>query len=351
MNRIPVTASKCYDVLVGSGILNKLGEYILPVFEKSCKIAIISDSNVYPLYGNQVEDALSCAGFQPISYVFPAGENSKNVNTYFEILNFLAKNHITRSDAILALGGGVTGDMSGFAAATYLRGIRYIQVPTTLLAMVDSSVGGKTAIDLPAGKNLVGAFYQPSAVLCDLEVLKTLPESVFAEGCAEIIKYGVLCDRELFKHLAKFGPGFDRAAVISRCIELKRDIVAKDEFDTGLRQKLNLGHTIGHGVEAQSNFQVSHGNAVAIGMMIVTRAAVKRGICESQAVIQLSEILSKFNLPQLTDYDENQLYDSALADKKRTGDTVNLIIPRTIGNCDILQIPVVELKGFIKDGL
>ena len=345
MKTITVTASKSYEVLIGAGLLNNLGKELLTVLKKPCKVAIISDGNVWPLYGKTAETALVDAGFAVVNFTFPAGESSKNADTYLNILNFLAENHVTRSDAILALGGGVTGDMTGFAAATFLRGIRYIQVPTTLLAMVDSSVGGKTAIDLPAGKNLVGAFYQPNLVLCDLDTLNTLPNSVFCDGCAEVIKYGVLYDRELFDHLSAKGLDFDREAVIARCVELKRNVVTEDEFDTGARQKLNLGHTIGHGIEAQSNFSITHGQAVAIGMAIVSKAGCKTIYDE------LCTVLKKFRLPATTVFSANQLYTSALSDKKRAGGTVNLIIPREIGRCEIVPTPVNKLESFIEEGL
>ena len=345
MKTIKITASKSYDVLIGTGLLKTLGQHLLSELIKPCKIAIISDSNVWPLYGKTTEEALTKSGFSVVNYVFPAGESSKNADTYLCILNFLAKNQLTRSDAVLALGGGVTGDMTGFVAATFLRGIRYIQVPTTLLAMVDSSVGGKTAIDLPVGKNLVGAFYQPNLVLCDLDTLNTLPLSVFFDGCAEVIKYGILYDDALFNHLSKKGLAFDRENVISRCVELKRNVVAEDEFDTGARQQLNLGHTIGHGVEAQSNFTITHGQAVAIGMAIVSKAGCP-GI-----YTELCSVLKKFNLPTTTTFSARQLYTSALSDKKRAGGAVNLIIPREIGRCEIVPTPVEELESFIEKGL
>jgi len=345
MKTIPVRASKDYDVVIASDILSTAGSRLLRVFQKPCKIAIISDSNVWPIYGKTVAESLESVGFTSVHFVFEAGESSKNTATYFQILNFLAENQITRSDGILALGGGVTGDMAGFAAATFLRGIRYVQVPTTLLAMVDSSVGGKTAIDLPAGKNLVGAFYQPALVLCDLNTLNTLPAAVFCDGCAEVIKYGVLYDRMLFDHLAISGLGFDRETVVARCVELKRNVVAEDEFDTGARMKLNLGHTIGHGIEAQSNFSVTHGHAVAIGMAIVAKA------CCKSIYKELCNVLQKFNLPTATEFTAKQLYASALSDKKRSGGTVNLIIPREIGFCEIVPIPVDKLESFIEEGL
>ena len=272
MNTIQVKASKEYSVIIGNNILPNFGSYVASV-TKAQKAVIISDDNVWPLYGDTLMKQLEQANLCALSYVFPAGEESKNAVTYLSIQNFLAENRITRSDVLIALGGGVVGDMTGFVAATYLRGISYIQVPTTLLAMVDSSVGGKTAIDLPAGKNLVGSFYQPEVVICDIDTLHTLPKNVFRDGCAEIIKYAILYDNTLFEHLHQHGLLFDREAVISRCITWKRDVVSADEFDRGARQKLNFGHTIGHSIETLSNFSISHGSAVSIGMAIVARSA------------------------------------------------------------------------------
>jgi 3-dehydroquinate synthase len=243
------------------------------------------------------------------------------------------------------------GDLAGFVAATYLRGIPFIQVPTTLLAAVDSSVGGKTAIDLPCGKNLVGAFYQPNLVLCDTACLNTLPDDVFRDGCAEVIKYGILFDPELFRHLEQHGLDFDRQAVITRCIELKRDVVAEDEFDTGLRMKLNLGHTIGHGVEACSNFGISHGKAVAIGTAIVTRSSHSESICGDDTAKRIIQIFEQFWLPTHTDFNSQELFEHALSDKKRSGGTVNLILPEAIGCCRIHPMQVEKLKSFIQAGL
>ena len=350
MKIIPVNASRNYEVKIGSGLLALLGEEVMALC-KAEKAAIVSDSNVFPLYGKAASESLKASGFEVSSFVFPAGEEQKNSHTYLELLNFLAENQLTRSDCLIALGGGVVGDMTGFAAATYLRGIPYVQVPTTLLAAVDSSVGGKTAIDLPAGKNLCGAFCQPRLVLCDIETLNSLPEDIFRDGCTEVIKYGVLYDEVLFEALACSGLDFRREEIISRCVELKRDVVAEDEFDTGARMKLNLGHTIGHGVEAQSNFNISHGKAVAIGMAIVARAAAKCGICNSDTAQRILAVLNRFGLPVSTSYDADSLYRSALSDKKRSGGTVNLIVPAGIGDCRILPTPVENLKSFIEEGL
>ncbi|MBQ8834872.1 MAG: 3-dehydroquinate synthase [Oscillospiraceae bacterium] len=344
MNTVTVNASKKYDILIGSGLLSTLGAEAKKL-GKAQKVCIVSESTVFPLYGNVAAESLKTAGFDVISYVFPAGEESKNGNTFLSLLNFLAENKLTRSDMLVALGGGVVGDLAGFAAASYLRGIRFIQVPTTLLAAVDSSVGGKTAIDLPAGKNLAGAFCQPSLVLCDTDTLNSLSEDIFRDGCAEVIKYGTLYDPALFAHLEEKGLNFDREAVITRCVELKRDVVMEDEFDTGARMKLNLGHTIGHGVEAKSHFGISHGKAVAIGMAIVSRAS---GCGDTGKIIG---ILEKFGLPTNTEYSADDLYSYTLSDKKRSGGTVNLIIPKAIGHCEIVPTPVENLRSFIEAGL
>ena len=343
MRTVPVKASRNYEVRIGSGLLATLGKNI-PARAK--KVCIVSETNVWPLHGDAAVKSIEDAGFEVTSFVFPAGEESKCGATYLELVNFLAESRLTRTDCLVALGGGVVGDLTGFAAATFLRGIPFIQVPTTLLAAVDSSVGGKTAIDLPAGKNLCGAFYQPSLVLCDTDTLKTLPEDIFRDGCAEVIKYGVLYDPALFATLQAQGLDFDREAVITRCVELKRDVVAEDEFDTGARMKLNLGHTIGHGVEALSHFRLSHGKSVAIGMAIVARSA-----CDAGTRDAILSILNRFGLPVDTTSTAEELYTCALSDKKRAGGTVSLIIPRSIGDCAIVPTPVADVKAFIEKGL
>ena len=350
MKVISVNASGHYDIIIGTGLLSNAGEYIQKV-QKKCKVAIISDTNVWPIYGETLNNSLLNSGFSPVSFVFPAGEASKNSETYFQILNFLAKENLTRTDLVVALGGGVVGDIAGFAAATFLRGVRFVQIPTSLLAMVDSSVGGKTAIDLPAGKNLVGAFKQPLLVLCDISALTSLPYSYFVDGCAEVVKYGMLYDRALLAYLTESGLNFDRENVIARCIAWKRDVVQEDEFDNKQRQKLNLGHTIGHGIESVSNYEISHGRAVAAGMAIITRAAVHFGYCNIKAYEALEACLRQFGLPLGTDISADELYSSALSDKKRSGGSVNLIIPRQAGQCDIIPTPVEKMKSFIEAGL
>ena len=350
MKTIEVQASRTYPVLIGSGLLKDLGKQV----KYHCsgeKAVIVSDSNVFPIYGHAAAEYLAAAGFRVVSYIIQAGEESKNGTEYLQLVDFLAETEVTRSDCLIALGGGVVGDLTGFAAATYLRGIDFVQVPTTLLAAVDSSVGGKTAIDLPAGKNLCGAFYQPKLVLCDIDTLNTLPQDVFLDGCAEVIKYGILYDPALFSHLQEKGIAFDREAVIARCVELKRDVVMCDEFDTGERMKLNLGHTIGHGVEAQSEFAISHGKAVAIGMAIVARAASQRHICPKDIAASIVSTIQSFGLPVCTDFTAAQLYQSAVSDKKRSGSTLRMIVPVNIGDCRILPMNMDDVETFIEEGL
>ena len=350
MTTVHVHASKTYDIHIGSGLLSAAGR-LIAALGKAKKVCIVSETTVWPLYGQQVLGSLVQQEFEVCQFVFPAGEASKNASTYLELLNYLAEHQLTRSDLIVALGGGVVGDLAGFAAATYLRGIRFVQIPTTLLAAVDSSVGGKTAIDLPAGKNLAGAFCQPSLVLCDTDTLNTLQWDVFRDGCAEVIKYAILYDPELFALLQKDGLSFDREGVIARCVELKRDVVHQDEFDTGARQMLNLGHTAGHAVEAISEFSLSHGKSVAIGTAIVTRASCCFGICSKETERQILDLLTHFELPVSTGYTAAQLLARMRSDKKRSAEIINLIVPEEIGRCTIRPTVLSQLESFIQAGL
>lgn len=350
MIEITVSASTEYAVKIGEKLLQSLGTEVAAAVSGRNAV-IVSDSNVWSIYGEQTCTSLKHAGFQVDNFVVASGEASKNIENYLKLLNFLAERQITRTDCLLALGGGVVGDLTGFAAATYLRGVPYIQVPTTLLAMVDSSVGGKTAIDLPAGKNLAGAFYQPSLVLCDTNTLKTLPESVFTDGCAEVIKYGIIYDETLFSHLETRGPMFERKQVIARCVELKAQAVAKDEFDTGCRRMLNFGHTIGHSIEKASGYTVSHGAAVAAGISIMARAATSASICGEGTCDRILTLLEKFGLPVSTNLDTKTLIHHALADKKRSGGQITLVLPATIGCCKLQEIPISALENFVKEGM
>ena len=350
MTTVTVRASRPYEVTIGRGLLDTVGRQAAGQW-KGRSAAVVSDSTVAPLYLNRVKDSLERAGFRVHSFVFPAGEDQKNGGTYLKLLEFLAARRLTRADGLIALGGGVVGDLAGFAAATFLRGIGFLQLPTTLLAAVDSSVGGKTAIDLTNGKNLAGAFYQPQAVLCDLDTLDTLPAEVFADGCAEVIKYGMIGDPALLARLETVDFRADPEELVARCVAQKRDLVEQDEFDTGARQLLNLGHTLGHGVEACSGYTVSHGRAVAIGMTLVTRAAVAFGRCPAAVLPRLRRLLERYGLPDATAYSAQALYEKTLSDKKRSGDTISLVVPIAWGASQLVRIPVSELPAWIERGL
>ena len=351
MRYIHVSASKKYDVLIGRDLLKDAGELILGVLPKVRSVMLVSDSNVSPLYGDTVKAALEAKGLSVHSFVFPAGEESKTLATYSSILAALAGARLTRTDAVVALGGGVTGDLSGFAAATYQRGMGFVQIPTTLLAMVDSSVGGKTAVDLPEGKNLVGAFYQPDIVICDTDTLATLPFEIFRDGCAEVIKYGILGNRDFYEEL-KATPIKDQAEhVIATSVAMKRDIVQQDEYDLGLRRLLNLGHTFGHAAEKCSEFGVSHGSAVAIGIAMAARAACSFGYLTAESRDDIIATLRAYDLPTETVFGVDELFAAALSDKKMTGSTMNLVVPKEIGVCVSLKVPADELKDWIKAGL
>ena len=352
MTTITVSASNTYDVHIGAGLLGEAGSALNALTGgRICRVCIISDDHVYPLYGKTVTDALESAGFSVISHVIPHGESSKSLPVYGEILEHLASEHFSRSDWLIALGGGVVGDLCGFCAATYLRGIKYLQIPTTLLAMVDSSVGGKTAIDLAAGKNLCGAFYPPYGVLCDIDALQTLNEEIFADGMAEVIKYGFIFDRELLALLMRDKTAFDRETVIARCIDHKRRGVEEDEFDRGVRQLLNFGHTAAHGIEQHSGYTISHGHAVAAGMGIVTRAAEAAGVIAEPFSPMLEEILSDFGLPSDTDFTADAMADAILSDKKRDGGIIRLVIADAPGHAMLWPCPAAECEQFLSHGI
>ena len=350
METIKVSASREYNVNIGADFLNTVGEKIKEI-KRLCRVVIISDDNVFPLYGETVKNSLVDNGYSVCEFVVPHGEESKSFENYQKILEFCAENSITRTDLFVALGGGVVGDLTGFVASTYLRGVDFVQIPTTLLSMVDSSVGGKTAINLKAGKNLCGAFYQPIAVFADCDTLDTLPDEYFNDGCAEIIKFGMVSDKDFLAFLQENNIKENLQYVIKKCVELKRDIVGRDEFEKGERKLLNFGHTIGHAVEKCSNYSISHGNAVAIGMSIATKGAYEVGMCEEDLSYVLLSLLKKNNLPITCEFSAQDLCRSALSDKKRSLDTMSLIVPEELGLCKIMKLPVEELKNFIEKGM
>ena len=342
MRTIHITASREYDVLIGEGLIDRSGELTAKVV-KPCKCMIVADDTVDELYGDRVQISFSYAGFDVCRFAFPAGEASKNLDTLAELLNAMGRAKLSRSDLVVALGGGVTGDMAGFAAAIYARGIRFVQLPTTLLAAVDSSVGGKTAVDMPFGKNMVGAFHQPSLVITDTDVLRDLPALQLSNGCAEALKCGVLNDPGLFA-LLETGDWLDRVdEVVARCVTYKRDVVAGDEFDTGARAFLNLGHAI----EACSGLTVLHGQAVGIGLWM---AAVVAN-CPEALILRLAEALRANGLPTRCDYAAARLAEAALSDKKRSGGALTLVLPEAIGQCKLEKIDVSELPACFERAL
>lgn len=349
MIRIPVKASRDYEVLVERGLLDRAGEIVCRV-TRAQTVALVAGENVYPLYGARVTASLEAAGLRVLPFVITPGESSKTLETYGALLCFLSENRLTRSDALIALGGGVTGDLTGFAAATYQRGVDFVQIPTTLLAMVDSSVGGKTAVDLPTGKNQVGAFWQPAAVLCDPDTLRTLPEAEYRCGSAEVLKYGVLGSAAFFASLRRTPIREQEERVIETCVTMKRDIVHEDEYDRGLRQLLNLGHSFGHAVEQCSGFRVLHGQAVAIGMAIMARAAAAKGYCSAETCVEILSLLRQYGLPTETDYPLPELAAAMGTDKKLTGKMMHLVVPREIGRCEILAVPLAEIPDWLRAG-
>lgn len=345
MYQVHLDISKSYDIYIGSGLLEKAGACLSGMFPR-CRAAVITDSNVYPLYGDVLGRSLAENGFEYDTFVFPAGEQSKNLSTLSDILEFMADLQLTRSDFVIALGGGVTGDMAGFAAAVYARGIPFVQIPTTLLAAVDSSVGGKTAVDLKAGKNLAGAFHQPSLVLTDTDIIASLPEQLLSEGAAEVIKYGVLEDAELFEWMCSEDWKNKLPEIILRSVKIKQKFVSQDEFDTGIRKLLNLGHTFGHAIEKCAGFTLSHGFGVAIGMAIAAGAAGRKDVCS-----QIIRANSACHLPSYCEFSISDLAQAALTDKKRSGNFVDLVLPENIGHCTLQKTPVHLLPALFEQGL
>ena len=347
---IPVHTDPAYQVSIGSGLLQDCGPFLRPLLG-DCHLAVIADSNVAPLYLEPVTKSLRDAGFTVSTCLFPAGEEHKTIKTLTWILEFLADSQLTRSDCVVALGGGVCGDMAGFAAAVYLRGIRCVQLPTTLLSAVDSSVGGKTAIDLAVGKNLVGAFLQPSAVLCDTDCLSTLTPALFADGAAEAIKTGVLVGPSLFHALEGGLLRSSPADAIGRCVTYKAGVVEQDEKEQGERRLLNLGHTVAHGIEKCSGYRISHGHAVAAGLAVIARASEALGWTDGPIADDVCRCLQAHQLPITTDFPPAQLAEAALSDKKRSGSSITLVIPQALGRCVQRTVPVEQLEDIIFAGL
>lgn len=348
---IDVAASRPYRVHVGTRLLEEAGAALASTVPGARRVVVVTDSNVGPLYYPIVEESLRSAGLACDVFTFEAGEQSKNIHTYAAMLEFLAERELDRGDAVVALGGGVTGDMAGFAAATYLRGIAYLQIPTTLLAMVDSSVGGKCAIDLEAGKNLAGAFWQPCAVLADVGCLGTLSPAQVADGCGEVIKHSVIASPELFSLLGERPLTYDAivedlgyaARVVASNVMIKSRVVASDEREAGARKLLNFGHSIGHAIEARSGYVLGHGTCVAMGMVAIARGALKVGMPIEDVSAAIEGLCHAHGLETACPYPAGELVSAARHDKKRSGDAIDLVIPHRIG---ALSIETVGLDLF-----
>ena len=330
------------EIHIESGLLARAASVIGETFSPS-RIHIVSDSTVAPLYLEQLEQQFTL----PVTHtVIPAGEEHKRLSTVEGIYHDLLANGMTRKDLIIALGGGVVGDITGFAAATFLRGVSLCQIPTTLLAQVDSSVGGKTGVDMPEGKNLVGAFYQPRLVLIDPAVLATLPDQTFADGMAEVVKYGYISNREILDMVS--APDYKKniERIICECVRIKRDVVTIDEHDTGLRMILNFGHTIGHAAEKLGNYvDLTHGQAVAVGMVAAMRLSAMLG--NEDLSERLIGILEHIGLPTELKYGREDIYRSLLSDKKKFGATVNFILVREPGRAEITPIGAEKLHEYV----
>ena len=351
MGVIHIKTNPNYPVIIEKGMFKKLGESLKPFIKG--KVMIITDENVHSYYVYDLLDQMNKNGIKWEMYIISPGEESKSLKVYSEILEFMAENNIQRKDTVLAFGGGVVGDISGFVAGTFLRGIEYIQVPTTLLAAVDSSVGGKTAVNLKKGKNLVGIFNQPKAVLCDPDLLSTMEEKYFQDGVSESIKYGILFDKELFD---EFQTPLDKkderlSNIIEKCVEHKARVVEADELEKEERQILNLGHTIGHAIEKASDFKISHGHGVSIGTAMMARACEKLNILDKSDLKKIIEVLQKNGLPTQWDYSIEGLLNHIGSDKKRSGEEITIVEIKGIGKCRLNKIPINSFKDYVEKGM
>ena len=344
MIKINVSCSGSYDILIEKGVLASAGEMIKEKFAER-RFCIVTDDNVAPIYLDGLSASLKKNGVEHVSFVFEHGEKHKTMGTVERILTFLADNRFTRSDMLIALGGGIVGDVTGFVAAIYQRGIEFVQIPTTVLSAVDSSVGGKTGVNLGGLKNQVGAFWQPSMVLCDPETFSTLPASEYASGMAEVIKYAAICKEELGDGIAA---GEDISKIIAECVSIKMDIVQRDERDTGERQLLNLGHTFGHAVEKATDNRFNHGQAVAIGMIMAFRAAEKLELCAKGEVEKVKELCVSCGLPLESGCTHAALLSAMQSDKKRLGGKITLVLPKAFGDTVLYKTDMTALPEILE---
>lgn len=332
---------RSYPIIIEKGLINRVSEEIRKVY-KGKKIFIITDDNVNKYYGGKISEELKKNDFEVKLLALKPGEQTKNFNTLSIVYNELLDFNLTRSDLIIALGGGVIGDLAGFVASTYLRGVDFVQIPTSLLAQVDSSVGGKVAVDLDRGKNLVGSFYHPKFVLIDPEVLNTLDNRFFIDGMAEVIKYGCIKDKQFFDYLEKMENNQqlinNMEVVIHKCCDIKRQVVENDEKDKGERMLLNFGHTLGHAIEQYYNYtKYSHGEGVAIGMYVISKISEEKGLTKKGTSQRIKDILVKYNLPYELDVNIEETLEAINLDKKKLGNDLNVIILKEIGNSEIYK--------------
>lgn len=347
MKTIQVNTSRVYDVCLGSGLIWQLPELIEP-FCKGRKVGIITDDTVDALYATSVAEQLQTKGYPVSKFVFPHGEGSKNLTTLSGILEYFANCKFNRKDFFLSIGGGVVGDITGLAAAMYMRGIQFIQVPTTLLSMVDASVGGKTAVDLQAGKNLVGAFWQPCRVVADTQVIADLPEDIFAEGMAEVIKSDMIANAGIVDWTLKGGVKTHLDDVIESCIRMKQGVVEQDEFETkGLRKALNMGHTVAHAIEKLSSYEVSHGVAVATGLVWEAKIAHQLGLCDSSLVNEIRQAVDSFDLYYDVHYAVENMVEAMRSDKKNDDQNIDFVFPITYGKWEERKLGQKELVEII----
>ncbi len=348
MEKVRINTSRAYDVLIDSGLLDKAGELIAPL-AASKRACVITDDNVDRIYGERIVSSLNGAGITAEKFVFPHGETSKNHSTLLKIYDFLAEKGFTRSDIIVALGGGVGGDTAGFAAASYMRGIDFVQIPTTVVSQADSSVGGKTAVDIPAGKNLVGAFHQPRLVICDTDTLNTLTPEFFSDGMAEVIKHGMIKSAELFDILSAEDIKKNIVDIMKRNVTIKGNVVENDEREKGERMLLNFGHTLAHALEKYYNFSgLTHGCAVAIGMSTFTHIAERRGMCAAGVADKLDALLMKCGLPLTDPAPLDELFRLSLGDKKHLSSGMNIVICSDTGKSEVVKMSVDEYENFLK---
>ncbi len=350
---IHVNTGTPYDVIIGTGLLPKSGELIKQVLPKAERAVIVTDSNVAPLYADTVKTSLEAAGYTAFVHVFPAGEANKCLTAIEGMYAAMAAAELSRSDFAVALGGGVTGDMCGFAAATYLRGIAFVQMPTTVLSQNDSSVGGKTGVDLACGKNLVGSFHQPSLVLADVDTLSTLPPRYITDGFGEIIKHGCIKSAELFALIEQYGTDREKIAdFTARSVAIKSGVVERDERESGERMLLNFGHTLGHAIEKCCDFtKYAHGEAVGIGMRMMARAGEAAGLTASGTADRIEAVLQKCGMPTSCEFTPEEICAAAMLDKKRRGEKMNIVLLRDIGDSFVYQIKCADLLGFVSGGM